>query len=65
MQLFRKKCYSYGRTRLHWYRWHWLRNLEDSPRLVFINDECGNLKVVNDDGKRTENISQKMSDVLQ
>ena len=22
-QLFRKKCYSWGRTRLHWYRWHW------------------------------------------
>ena len=25
-------------------------NLEDSPRLVFINEECGNLIVVNDDG---------------
>ena len=34
-------------------------NLEDSPRLVFINEECGNLIVVNDGGELTENISQK------
>ena len=40
-------------------------NLEDSPRLVFINEECGNLIVVNDGGELTENISQKKSDVLQ
>ena len=20
---FKKKCYSWGRTRLYWYRWHW------------------------------------------
>ena len=40
-------------------------NLEDSPRLVFINEECGNLIVVNDDGELTRNISQKMSDILQ
>ena len=40
-------------------------NLEDSPRLVLINEECGNLIVVNDGGELTENISQKMSDVLQ
>ena len=38
-------------------------NLEDSPRLVFINEECGNLIVVNDDGELTRNISQKKSDV--
>ena len=40
-------------------------NLEDSPRLVFINEECGNLIVVNDDGELTRNISQKKSDILQ
>ena len=40
-------------------------NLEDSPRLVFIDEECGNLIVVNDEGKLTRNISQKKSDVLQ
>ena len=32
-------------------------NLEDSPRLVLINEECGNLIVVNDGGELTENIS--------
>ena len=26
-------------------------NLEDSPRLVFIDEECGNLLVVNDGGE--------------
>ena len=26
-------------------------NLEDSPKLVLIDEECGNLIVVNDDGK--------------
>ena len=25
-------------------------NLEDSPRLVFIDEECGNLLVINDGG---------------
>ena len=40
-------------------------NLEDSPRLVFIDEECGNLIVVNDSGELTENISQKNADVLQ
>ena len=33
-------------------------NLEDLPRLVFINEECGTLIVINDGGERTENISQ-------
>ena len=28
-------------------------NLEDSPRLLLIDEECGNLIVVNDGGKRT------------
>ena len=40
-------------------------NLEDSPRLVFINEECGNLIVVTDGGELTENISQKKAHVLQ
>ena len=40
-------------------------NLEDSPRLAFISEECGNLTVVNDGRKLTENISQKNVDVLQ
>ena len=40
-------------------------NLEDSPRLLFMNEECGNLMVANDGGELTENISQKKSDVLQ
>ena len=34
-------------------------HLEDSPRFVFINDECENLIVVNDCGEFTRNISQK------
>ena len=28
-------------------------NLEDSPRLLFIDEECGDLIVVNDGGERT------------
>ena len=41
-------------------------NLEDSPRLVFIDEGCGNLIVVNDGGELTRNINQKKkSDVLQ
>ena len=40
-------------------------NLEHSPRLVFINEEYGNLIVVNDCVELTENISQKKADVLQ
>ena len=41
-------------------------NLEDSPRLVFPNEECGNLIVANDGGELTLNINQKKkSDILQ
>ena len=40
-------------------------NLEDSSRLVFIDEECGNIVVVNDGEECTGNISQKKSDVLQ
>ena len=39
-----------------------IRNLDQSPRLVFIDEKCGNLIVVNDGG---ELINQKNSDVLQ
>ena len=34
-------------------------NLEDSPSLVLINEECGNLIVANDGRELTENISRK------
>ena len=30
-------------------------NLEDSPRFVFIDEECENLIVVNDGGEHTRN----------
>ena len=41
-------------------------NLEDSPRFVFIDEECENLIVVNDGGELTRNINQKKKpDVLQ
>ena len=42
-----------------------IKNLGDSPRLFFIDEECGNLIVVNDGGEGTWTISQKKSDVLQ
>ena len=43
-----------------------IRNLDQSPRLVFIDEKCGNLIVVNDSGELTRNISQKKkSDVIQ
>ena len=34
-------------------------NLEDSPRLVFIDEECENLVEVNNGGEFTRNINQK------
>ena len=42
-----------------------IENFEDSPRLLFIDEECGNLIMANDGEERTRNISQKKSDVLQ
>ena len=43
-----------------------IRNFEDLPRLVLLDEECGNLKVVNDSGELSRNINQKnKSDVLQ
>ena len=32
-------------------------NLDDSPRFVFIDEECENLIVVNDGGELTRNIN--------
>ena len=41
-------------------------NLVDLPRLVFIHEECGNLKAVVDEGQLTRNINRKKkSDNLQ
>ena len=43
-----------------------IRNLDQSPRLVFIDEKCGNLIAVNDSRELTRNISQKKkSDVIQ
>ena len=36
-----------------------IENLDNLPRFVFIDEECGNLKVVNDDEELTRNINQK------
>ena len=44
---------------LNWIDIDDIGNLEDSPRLVLINEEYGNLILVNDGGELTENISQK------
>ena len=40
-------------------------NLQDLLRLIFIDKECGNVKVFVEGGDLTRNISQKKSDVLQ
>ena len=41
-------------------------NLVDLPRLMFIGEECGNLKVTVDGGVLTRNISRKkMLNLLQ
>ena len=41
-------------------------NLDDLPWFVFIDNECGNLKVVSDCGELSRNINQKRnSDVSQ
>ena len=34
-------------------------NLKDLPRLAFIDEDCGNLKVVADGGELTRNINKK------
>ena len=43
-----------------------IRNLYDLPRLVLIDEECGNLIAVNGIGELTRNVNwKKKSDVLQ
>ena len=44
-----------------------IENLENLPRFVlFIDEECGNLKLVSDGGELTRNINQKKkSDISQ
>ena len=34
-------------------------NLEDSPRLVIIDEECGNPILVNDDGELTKILAKR------
>ena len=36
-----------------------IHKLEDLPRFVFNNEDCGNLEVVNDGGELTGDINQK------
>ena len=36
-----------------------IRNLADLPRLESIDEECGNLRVVNDGGELTRNINKE------
>ena len=41
-------------------------NLVDLPKIMFINEECGNLKVVGYDGELARNnVRKKSSEVLQ
>ena len=43
-----------------------IKNLEDSPTLALIDEECGDLIAVNDSGELSRSITQKKkSDVLQ
>ena len=39
-------------------------NLEDLLKIVFIHEECGNLKVFLDDGEPTRNINKKKKPVV-
>ena len=39
-------------------------NLEDSQRLLFIDEECENLIEVNDGGELTRNINQKKNRIV-
>ena len=44
----KQNCYSCRRTKLNWA--YGSRNLMGLPRLIFIDEECGNLKIVVDGG---------------
>ena len=62
-QPFRKKCCSWE---LDCSNVDDAGNLEDSPRIVLIDEECGKLIVVNDVRELTRSINQKMnSDISQ
>ena len=59
-QPFRKSCYSWGRTKSCCrVDIDDIGNLQNLPRLVFVDEECWSLKVVNDGGELTRNINQK------
>ena len=53
-----KKCYNWGRTRLY------IGNVEDSPRLVFMDEESGNLIVLYDGGELTRNVTALKMDCI-
>ena len=57
-QPLRKICYSWGRT-IDGIDINDKGNLEDSPRFVFIEEECKNIIVVNDKKELRRNINQK------
>ena len=42
-----------------WYYIDGIGNLLDLPRLIFIDEECGNLKAVVDGGELSRNINRK------
>ena len=50
-----KSCYSWGRTRWYWYRWQ--LKLQDLTRLVFVDEESENLRLVNDGEEFTRIIN--------
>ena len=41
-----------------------IENVEDLPRLVFIDEKCENLKAVVDGGEITRNINKKKKRVI-
>ena len=41
-----------------------IANLEDSPRLVFIDEECENFMVVHDGGELTRDINEEKNSDL-
>ena len=56
-QPFRKKCYRWKRTRYD-IDIDDIGNLEDSPGLVLIDEECDNLIVANDGGELLEILNK-------
>ena len=64
---FQKKIFQIRKNQLVlYYDFDGIGNLEDLPRHVFIDEECWNVRIINDRGELPRNISQKpKSDVLQ